>query len=73
MHDLRNVGDIKAKKVLVVGGGFGGVDLVWQLLFGFPDNFETLYFSGKVSHLQTSEELTTFLSSCKLVRLPMAR
>ena len=39
MHDLRNVGDIKGKKILVAGGGLGGTDLVWQLLYDFSDNF----------------------------------
>ena len=27
MHDLRNVAEIKAKEVMVVGSGFGGNDL----------------------------------------------
>ena len=39
MHDLRNIGDVKAKKILVLGGSFGAIDLVWQLLFDFSHNF----------------------------------
>ena len=40
MHDLRHIGDIKAEKILVAGVSYGAYDLVAQLLFDFPQNFD---------------------------------
>lgn len=67
MHNVRKLEEIKGKKIMVVGAGMGGMDIVWQLIFNYPTNFEQILYSGNIPHVKKSQELEESMKSGRLV------
>ncbi len=66
MHEMRKMEDTVGEKVMVVGASFGGMDVVWHLLFHYSDKVGSVVFVGSNESIAKSPELAEMLETGKL-------